>query len=254
KCNLYDFGVAVPLAIRWGAKVPAGRVVEDFVCLPDLAPTFLEAAGLTPPEVMTGRSLVSVLTSEKSGQVNPSRDHVLVGRERHVAAARVENRPYPQRAIRTAEHLLIRNFEPDRWPMGTGPGHGEPAGPLPSYETLREETFAAYGDWDASPTKAWLLTHADEPGMAKIFNDAFIRRPEWELYDLKHDPHCLTNMAGSPAYADVRAQLAEQLTNELAATGDPRVTADPIPFENPPFTDPPAPRRRNRQPRSGDMR
>src|SRR5690606_33833586 len=137
---------------------------------------------------------------------------------------------------------------------GTGPGHGEPEGPLPSYESLREETFAAYGDMDASPTKAWLLTHADEPGMAKIFNDAFIRRPEWELYDLKHDPHCLTNMAGSPAYADVRAQLAEQLTNELAATGDPRVTADPIPFENPPFTDPPAPRRRNRQPRRGDTR
>jgi N-sulfoglucosamine sulfohydrolase len=45
KCNLYDFGVGVSLAVRWGAKVPAGRVVDDFVCLPDLAPTFLEAAG-----------------------------------------------------------------------------------------------------------------------------------------------------------------------------------------------------------------
>lgn len=246
KCNLYDFGVAVPLAIRWGAKVPAGRVVEDFVCLPDLAPTFLEAAGLTPPEVMTGRSLVSVLTSEKSGQVDPSRDHVLVGRERHVAAAREENRPYPQRAIRTAEYLLIRNFEPDRWPMGTGPGHGEPEGPLPFYEQLREETFAAYGDWDASPTKAWLLTHADEPGLQKYVDYAVGRRPEWELYDLSSDPHCLSNVAGDAKYVDVREQLTERLMGELQSTGDPRVTADPVPFEHAPFTDPPPPRRRNR--------
>jgi N-sulfoglucosamine sulfohydrolase len=244
KCNLYDFGVAVPLALRWGAKVPGGRVVEDFVCLPDLAPTFLEAAGLTPPDEMTARSLVSVLTSERSGQVDPSRDHVLVGRERHVAGARHEHRPYPQRAIRTAEHLLIRNFEPDRWPMGTGPGHGKPAGPLPSYEQLREETFVAYGDWDASPTKAWLLTNADEPGMQKYIDYAVGRRPEWELYDLSRDPHCLTNVAKEAKYVEVRERLAEQLMSNLRATGDPRVTADPVPFEHSPFTDPPPPRRR----------
>jgi N-sulfoglucosamine sulfohydrolase len=193
---------------------------------------------------MTGRSLVNVLTSGKSGQVDPTRDHVLVGRERHVAAARDENRPYPQRAIRTADHLLIRNFEPDRWPMGTGPGHGAPDGPLPSYEQLREETFAAYGDWDASPTKAWLLTHADEPGMQKYIDYAVGRRPEWELYDLANDPHCLNNVADDVNYADARERLAEQLMSELRATGDPRVTSDPVPFEHPPFTEAAQPRRR----------
>jgi len=35
--------------------------------LPDLAPTFLEVGGLKPPAVMTGRSLVSLLRSTKSG-------------------------------------------------------------------------------------------------------------------------------------------------------------------------------------------
>lgn len=237
KCNLYDFGVAVPLAVRWGAQVPAGRVVEDFVCLPDLAPTFLEAAGLAPPDVMTGRSLVSVLTSEARGQVDPTRDHVLVGRERHVAAVRPDNLPYPQRAIRTADYLLIRNFEPDRWPMGIGPGHGLPDGPLPSYESLREDTFAAYGDWDASPTKAWLLTHEDEPGMEQFVDYAVGRRPEWELYDVRRDPHSLRNLADDTKYADVRERLAELLLDELTATGDPRVTEEPVPFEQSPFTD-----------------
>jgi len=42
KCNLYDFGTRVCLAIA-GPGVRGGRVVDDFVCLPDLAPTFLEA-------------------------------------------------------------------------------------------------------------------------------------------------------------------------------------------------------------------
>ena len=37
KCNLYDFGTKVCLAIA-GPGVKGGRVVDDFTCLPDLAP------------------------------------------------------------------------------------------------------------------------------------------------------------------------------------------------------------------------
>jgi uncharacterized sulfatase len=98
KCNLYDHGVAVPLI----ARVPGGkggRVVDDFVNLMDLAPTFCEIGGVKPPEVMTGRSLWSVLQSDKSGQLDESRSWVVTGRERHVALAREDNLPYPQRAI-----------------------------------------------------------------------------------------------------------------------------------------------------------
>jgi arylsulfatase A-like enzyme len=113
KCNLYDFGTAVTLAISGPGVVP-GRVVDDFVHLMDLAPTFLEAAGLPIPPVMTGKSLMPILHSSKSGQVDPERTFVITGRERHVAAARDGHLPYPQRALRTRDHLLIINFEPDR--------------------------------------------------------------------------------------------------------------------------------------------
>ena len=124
KCNLYDFGTKVPLAIRWpaGIKTP-GRVVDDFVSLPDLAPTFLEAAGVEVPGTMTARSLLPILASDAAGQVDPARDAVFTGRERHVARARTGFKPYPQRAIRTDQYLYIINFQPDRWPMGTGPGY-----------------------------------------------------------------------------------------------------------------------------------
>ncbi|HVW35975.1 MAG TPA: sulfatase, partial [Pirellulales bacterium] len=117
KCNLYDFGVGVALIAQWPGGKP-GRVVDDFINLMDLAPTFLEAGGVEPPEVMTGRSLLDVLKSERSGQVDPKRNWVVTGRERHVAAAREENLPYPQRALRTNDFLYIRNFKPDRWPLG----------------------------------------------------------------------------------------------------------------------------------------
>ena len=111
KCNLYDFGVGVTLAARWpGGK--GGRVVDDFVNLMDLAPTFLEAGGVKLPAGMNGRSFLDVLKSDKSGQVDATRTFVVTGRERHVAAAREGNVPYPHRALRTKEFLYIRNFAP----------------------------------------------------------------------------------------------------------------------------------------------
>lgn len=235
KCNLYDFGAAVPLAIRWPGKAPAGRVVDDFVCLPDLAPTFLEAGGEKPLDVMTGRSLVSVLASEKSGQVDKTRDAVIVGRERHVAAARTGNLPYPQRAIRTKDFLYIRNFKPDRWPMGTGPGYGAPAAPMPSVDALTNNTFVAFGDLDASPTKAWIATHPNQAD-GRFFNIAFGRRPEEELFDLRTDADQTKNVADEKGYESVRKELFARLMKILKETGDPRVTGDGTTFDKPPFS------------------
>ncbi|MFV1968939.1 MAG: sulfatase, partial [Pirellulaceae bacterium] len=102
KCQLYDSGTHVPLAIRWGAKVKGVRRVTDFVSLADVAPTFLEAAGVAIPKQMTGRSVLKVLESDRSGRVDPARDHVLTGRERHGQAQEKPNPGgYPMRAIRT---------------------------------------------------------------------------------------------------------------------------------------------------------
>ena len=246
KCNLYDYGVQVPLAVRWGQNIPTGRVVDDFVCLPDLAPTFLEAAGVDVPDTMNHRSLLSVLKSEKQGQVDASRDAVIVGRERHVAKARTGNRPYPQRAIRTGDYLYIRNYEPERWPMGTAAGFGSPDGPLPPYNELVNHTFGAFGDLDASPTKAWIVTRRDEAGMDAFFDFAVGRRPAEELYDLKNDPHQMHNVAADENYGSVREKLAKRLIKYLTEAGDPRVTEDGQRFETPPFTDASAPRRRRK--------
>lgn len=235
KCNLYDLGTRVPLAVRWPAGIRTNaRTIDDFVSLPDLAPTFLDVAGVARPDSMIARSLLPILNSDQSGQVDRARDAVFIGRERHVAQARTGNKPYPQRAIRTDRHLYIINFEPDRWPMGTGPGYGGPEQVMPPYEALREDTFAAFGDLDASPTKAWVVTHrAEQP---EFFEFAVGLRPGEELYDVEHDPHCLKNVADEPELAEVKASLRTRLLKELRTTGDPRVSEEVI-FEQAPFTD-----------------
>ena len=83
KGQIYDEGFHIPLVVRWGDKVKPGRVVTDFVNFPDVAPTIMEAAGLKPHAQMTGKSFLDVILSRKSGRIDKSRDHSLLGKERH---------------------------------------------------------------------------------------------------------------------------------------------------------------------------
>lgn len=236
KCNLYDFGTHVALMARWGnGKIPSGRVVDDFVNLMDLCPTFLEAGGVEIPPVMTGKSVLDVMTSDKEGQVDDSRTWVVTGRERHVGDAREGFKPYPQRAIRTKDFLYIVNFEPDRWPMGM-PGQVT-AESIPDTDTLTNETFVAYSDIDASPTKAWMVENRNDPEYKKQWELGFGKRPGRELYVVSEDPDQVENVAESPAYKEIVEKLDGELMEELTHAEDPRVTEDPVPFENSPFTD-----------------
>ena len=239
KCNLYDHGTAVSLAIRVpGGK--GGRVIDDFVRLPDLAPTFMEVGGAKVPDGLYGKSLLPILKSDKAGQVDPERTWVITGRERHVGPAREENLPYPMRALRTEDFLYIRNFAPDRWPLGS-PGaaaeYSDLPGELPPLKTLESNTYAAFADMDASPTKAWLIQHGKDPQWKWHYDFAFGKRPAEELYDLAKDPDQTHNVAADPAYAAQKEKLADELMSRLKAASDPRVTGDGKTFDRPPFTD-----------------
>jgi uncharacterized sulfatase len=236
KCTLYDFGTAVTLVARWPRGIKgAGRVVDDLVSIPDLAPTFLEAAGLPIPAGVNARSLMKIFQTNKSGRVDASRNWVITGRERHVALAN-ENLPYPQRALRTNDFLYIRNFKAERWPLGNPKTLSDTN--TPSQEALENDTYVAFADMDSSPTKAWLVLHRNDPQWKRFYEIAVARRPGEELYDLKKDPYQTRNVAADPRYAKERASHAAQLMKILSEAGDPRVTGDGMTFERPPFTNP----------------
>ena len=206
KANLYDAGTRQPLAVRWPAKVKAGRRVDDFISFTDFAPTFLEAAGLKPLPEMTGRSFMDILRGEQA----TGRDHLFVERERH-ANVRRGDLSYPSRAIRTGEFLYIRNFRADRWPAGD-PEQYVAVGP--------------FGDVDNSPSKEVILARRDEGPMKRYFELAFAKRPAEELYDVAKDPDELTNVADKPDYAAAKRKLRAELERWMRETGDPRATAD----------------------------
>jgi arylsulfatase A-like enzyme len=229
KCNLYDFGVGVALVVA-GPGVAGPRVVDDLVSLIDLAPTLLELGAATRPDGMSARSLTGVLRSDRSGQVDPARTWVITGRERHVEDAREGSLPYPHRALRTTDYLYIRNFKPDRWPMGSPKGVTETE--APAAEALAGNTRVAFADMDASPTKAWLVAHRNEPQWHWYYEYAFGKRPAEELYDLRTDPDQVKNLADDPAYAGTRRALSDRLTKILTDAGDPRLEDA---FDRPPF-------------------
>mgnify|MGYP000023540243 CR=1 FL=1 len=212
KGNLYDFGVRVPLAIRWGSRLRGGRILDDFVRLTDLAPTFLEAAGVPSLPGTTGRSLMPLLTSGLLGQVDASRDFAVFGMERHFPGSRPDGVGYPCRGIRTPGWLYIRNYAPERNPAGDRPGPVWPAG----------DPVGGYGDVDGSPSKTCLWTNRQK--YPELYQLAFGKRPAEELYDMRQDPYSLRNLAGENKLTALRKVLAKRLDQYLIATADPRAT------------------------------
>jgi N-sulfoglucosamine sulfohydrolase len=208
KANVYDGGTRQPLGVRWPAKVKAGQLCDDYINLMDLAPTFLEAAGLKPLPEMTGRSFLGLLTgAEKWG----ARDTVFLERERH-ANVRAGDASYPMRAIRTRDFLYIRNLRPDRWPAGDPQAHKDPK--------------RAFGDCDDGPTKNYILEHREEPAVQQFFQLCFAKRPAEELYDLSKDPQEIHNVAGQAAYASAQQQLRARLGQWMKDSADPRAVKD----------------------------
>ena len=210
KASLYDSGVRMPTAIMWG-QVPGGRRVDDFVSHIDFAPTFLEVAGLEPPELMTGSSLVSLLKSQADGTVDEERTFAVTAIERHTYC-RPNGATYPIRAIRTEEFLYIRNFEPSRWPTG-GP-------------TFISSNKAPHGDIDDGPFKDYMLLPATRVKFPVAFDVGFGKRPLEELYSIKDDPHQMKNLAGDPSYASTKRKLWNQLFGYLQETNDPRLRGE----------------------------
>ncbi len=216
KATLYDLGTRVPLAIRWGAKAAEGRVDSELVSLCDIAPTILEAAGIKPPEAMTGRSLLGILTGREPLS-ETDRSFVLTGLEKHVYS-------YPARAIRTKQFLYIRNFHPEKWTSGEVVGHN------PNYDFAKTpwptEPGAFSFNIDPSPSKQVLRLGREEPPVRALAELAFLPRSEEELYDLHNDPDQLKNVADVHDYAAVKARLRKQLDAELIKSGDPRLAVE----------------------------
>lgn len=222
KGSAYECSNHVPFVAMWkGGIVGSGHSVEDLVSFIDLAPTLIELAGLTWQETgmadSPGRSLVPLFKSGKSGLIDPARDHVLIGMERH-DVGRPGDVGYPIRGIVTRSELYLRNFEPDRWPAGN------------------PET--GYLNVDGGATKTFILdAHRKDP-TDRFWKLCFGKRPAEEYYNLRTDPDCINNLVLDPASAQKREALLNRMTGELRKQQDPRMEGHGELFDLFPYADP----------------
>ena len=185
KGTLYDSGIGTPLICSWPNRIEAGAIHEGLVSVIDLAPTFLDVAGLSTPANMQGHSLVPVLDDPK----RPGIDAVFSERNWH-------NCDEHMRSIRTERYKLIRNAYLDL-PYGN-PSDVSSSPSWNALQSLKAKTAL-------SPSQAQLFQHP---------------RPTIELYDLQVDPIESVNLADRPEFADILNDLSGRLDDWVAATGD----------------------------------
>ena len=185
KGTVYDSGIGTPLIFHWPAQIAAAQVCDSLVSVVDLAPTWLALAGVPIPDDMQGRSLLNLLQDPS----RPGRQYVFAERNWHDCDEHI-------RAVRSRQFKLIHNAYTDR-PFGS------PA--------------------DVSGSPSWMsLKRLYEAGKLSPAQAALFRvpRPEWELYDLRHDPDELHNVANQPQYATTLRQFQNELRQWERQTGD----------------------------------
>lgn len=210
KGQAYDYSNHVPMAISFPKKIKAaGRTIDDYVSFIDLAPTLIEASGLSwsdsGMQTSRGKSLFDIFSSEKSGQVIPSRDHVLIGKERH-DIGRPNDVGYPIRGIVKDNKLFLQNFEIDRWPAGN------------------PET--GYLNCDGGPTKSLILNLRRKNGSDPYWNKNFGKRPAVEFFDLAKDAGCVNNLSSLPESKNEIESMRNLMVRELLSQNDRRMLGD----------------------------
>ncbi len=220
KGQAYEASNHVPMAIMWkGGIQNPGRRIKDFVSFIDLAPTFLELAGLNQQmagmQPIEGKTLTDLFNSAKNEGVNPLRDHVLIGKERH-DVGRPHDWGYPIRGIVKGGFLYVRNYETSRWPAGN------------------PET--GYLNTDGGATKTLILNGRRRGEKTQYWQMNFGKRPTDELYNLQNDPDCVKNLASQTDYRRLMKKLRTQMEQELRSQGDPRQAGNGAVFDSYPYS------------------
>jgi len=217
KATVYDSGIKTPFLVRWPAKVKPESTCSSLVSSVDIAPTFLQLAGVKPSPTFQGQSFARLLTRPKS----TVREFVFAEHNWHDYAAH-------ERAVRSERFKYIRNLAPD---LNLNP----PA------------------DAVRSPTFQEMRRLRDAGQLTPAQMSVFVKpRTTEELYDLANDPVELRNIATDPRHAKELAKLRAAMDKWMQETGDfiPRMRS-PDEFDR--ETGEPLPaRQRPRLPKSPD--
>ncbi|MDQ3289123.1 MAG: sulfatase [Pseudomonadota bacterium] len=186
KATLYEDGIHVPMFVVSPDQRRRGVKSRAMASLVDVAPTILDWADAAhPADELPGRSLLPILENDEPA----GWDTVFASHTFHEI-----NQYYPMRALRNQRYKYIRNL-------------------------AHELPFPVPGDVAESPS--WQAMLATGAPVGQRSQQAFLRRPSEELYDLTTDPLELRNLADDPAHAAALALLRAELDQHRARTRDP---------------------------------
>ncbi|MEN8774745.1 MAG: sulfatase [Akkermansiaceae bacterium] len=187
KWTCYDNGLQTALIARWPGKIKPDSENPAMIEYLDLLPTFIEAAGGTPPADFRGKSLLPVFAGKQSHKkfvhgimttrgINDGSSH------------------YGIRSIRSKNYKLIWNLTPEIKFVN------------------RCTTAPAF--------KSWLALAATGHAEAIAKTARYQQRPEFELYDIRKDPLEIVNLAGKPEWAEIQDSLHQGLQTWMKSCGD----------------------------------
>jgi N-sulfoglucosamine sulfohydrolase len=187
KTTVYDPGIRLPCVVRSPYQTKRGIACSAMITWADITPTILDFAGVEAAQAgFHGRSFLSVLDQD-----NPAGwDEIYASHTFHEVTMY-----YPMRVVRTRRYKLIWNI---------------------AHEL--EYPFAS----DLWESKTWQgVLQRGDTHYAKRSVDAYIHRPEFELYDLENDPDEVNNLADNSKYAAICEELKRKLKEFQKRTDDP---------------------------------
>ncbi len=175
KTTIYDSGVKTPFIVRWPAGLKAGQSTGSLVSSIDIAPTFLELAGVTPPEGrLQGVSFLPILKDPQA----ETRDYIYAEHNWHDYQAH-------KRSVRSKDYLYI-------------------------YDSLPFLNLSPPADAVRSPTYVTMMKLRDQGKLNINQMQCFlVPRPPKELYDVKADPYQFHNLAAEEEFSYMLNQMRE---------------------------------------------
>lgn len=193
KGTLYDRGIHVPLLVRWPGKIKPGSVSDALISGEDIAPTFLEAAGVAIPKTITGKSILPVFANPTTSV----REYAFAERGAHGSGLPTHTGNFDLgRTVFSKDYKLIYNA---LWQL---PYHPVDFANGPLWKKLQE------------------LHQKEELG--EKFSGLFFleQRPIFELFDLKNDPKEYNNLIGHEEYAEIAKTLKAKLQEWMILNKD----------------------------------
>jgi len=187
KTRVYDSGMKTPLVIHWpeGIKSKGRGRVDALVSVIDIAPTFLQIAGLQSPASFQGKSFDKLFNNRKQ----EFRNYAFSEHNWHDFEAL-------ERMVVNDRYLYVLNERPQL--SNEGPA-----------DSNRGLSFLD------------LLDRRDRGELTFAQTDVFVTpRPVEELYDRIEDPYQLNNLASTPEKQEALQQMRNIMQQWRQVTGD----------------------------------